>query len=538
MVNSNSVTCPAKALSFRVRGPLSIENERGQSVEIKGAKEKALLILLAFSPMHERTRSWLADKLWSDRFEEQARTSLRQVLKNLRKSLGPDHEQYLCADRARVRLVCKINLIDPEPMRASCELLEDIDVRDPEFECWIRDLRLGESAAPEPKTDSRVQAPGTRLRHSAVGLCLTGQGMTREEELIATTLVDAIAEQLQSTGTMAAQILSPNHKSPEHADLDAFIEIQCLAKDGDWFANVRVTPRKRHFYAWSGRFRIPMRFQAVWGSAELSAFANKVTLGVVKTLSQTTPQASFLVLNRAISMLFSGNAKRISEADVLLEDIVSQVGSAAALAWRSYARLTNALEFGDFSETATDEADLLIREALEKEPNSALIQGLASIVQTKLVGDFDYGHHLAERAISEDDRNAYALDAFSQALFFRGEHEKAHHIAEWARKAAQYSPNAFNWDMRSALSALSLGRVSEARQLAYQSHVKAPHYRPALRYLCCLSALEDDLEKSTKYANMLAQLEPGFQQAHLMDEAYPVQTLRWLGLHENLPFRN
>ena len=527
-----------RGLVISIRGRFRVRDADGRHIALRGAKESALLILLAYSEGHERSRVWLIDKLWSDRFTDQGRTSLRQVLKNLRKALGPHHADYLFADRTYVRLACDVTLEDDDALRDSHELFEDIDVRDPEFEDWIRDLRQRDGGAPTSGGQEVVPAFDTttqnRQRQVQVGLTIESENASPEEGLIAQTLIDSIAGLLNDTGTIRPCILDRSGGSYDPHDFAAFVELHCLSKDDDWFTHVRVTPRNRQHFSWSGRLRLPMKFAAVWESPDLTAFAHQVMHGLTKTLGQTAPRSPFVTLNRAIQMLYSGEASRIMDADRLLQSVVSETGVGVALAWRSYARLTNALEFGAFDQQARMEAEELLREALDRSPASALARGLASIVQTKLLGDPDYGFYLAERAVAEDDRNAYALDAYSQALFFRGEHDRSYHVSEWARGAARHSPHAYNWDMRCALAALSLGRMDDALELAKQSHMKAPQYRPALRYLYALNVLAGDDIAADHYAQVLERHEPGFAPKDILDDDYPMETFKWLGLHENL----
>jgi len=53
---------------------------------------------------HTHSRSTLAARFWPDVLDESARTSLRSALSALRRSLGPDGERYVIADRDGVGL--------------------------------------------------------------------------------------------------------------------------------------------------------------------------------------------------------------------------------------------------------------------------------------------------------------------------------------------------------------------------------------------------------------------------------------------------
>ena len=131
-------------ITITVLGPFLVRDGDGVTLPIKGAKNQALLAMLALSPDMSRPRRWLEDKLWSTFGPEQASANLRQALSKLRNALGPAAE-VIRADRSSVALDTRAITVDlheevvPEDDRV--ELLQGIDVRDPEFEDWLRQER-------------------------------------------------------------------------------------------------------------------------------------------------------------------------------------------------------------------------------------------------------------------------------------------------------------------------------------------------------------------------------------------------------------
>ncbi len=86
--------------------------------------------------------------LWSDRGEDQARASLRQVLAGLRKDLGEEAMAALCITDDAVSL--DPDRVVVENANPGDELLSGFHLHDPAFEEWLRDerLRLEEESAP------------------------------------------------------------------------------------------------------------------------------------------------------------------------------------------------------------------------------------------------------------------------------------------------------------------------------------------------------------------------------------------------------
>jgi hypothetical protein len=134
-------------------GPVTVLDTSGKVITPRTRKSQALLAMLAVSPRGSRSRSWLRDKLWSDRSEEQSSASLRQALLDIRKSLGGTIRDILITDRHTVTLdlsCVNIDLIEaiergrsgeiPEEIEAGTiaeHFLEGINIHDPEFEEWL-----------------------------------------------------------------------------------------------------------------------------------------------------------------------------------------------------------------------------------------------------------------------------------------------------------------------------------------------------------------------------------------------------------------
>jgi DNA-binding SARP family transcriptional activator len=89
-------------ITCKVLGPLEVYSDNtGDKVDIKGNKNRALLVYLARSPRLSRGREHLTGLLWGDKPEEKARHSLREAARVLRKQLG---ESVLDSDSDQIRV--------------------------------------------------------------------------------------------------------------------------------------------------------------------------------------------------------------------------------------------------------------------------------------------------------------------------------------------------------------------------------------------------------------------------------------------------
>jgi TolB-like protein len=144
------------SLKLGLLGSFEVRDRADRPVVISAKKSRGLLALLAFSPSIPRER--LANLLWSDRGDAQARSSLRQTLASLRKDLGPVHaasvainDERVSLDPAHVETDAVVfqglaNLEKVESLRTALSiyrgpLLEDTTINDPAFEEWITSKR-------------------------------------------------------------------------------------------------------------------------------------------------------------------------------------------------------------------------------------------------------------------------------------------------------------------------------------------------------------------------------------------------------------
>lgn len=169
-------------LELRLLGDFEARGKANQLVDVSAKKNRALLAILALSPSGWVPRERLANLLWSDRGDVQARSSLRQSLLWLRKdfsvvdrSLVSAHDDRVTLDRARVEIdVVSFQKCatadDAAVLRQAMnlyrgELLANMTIRDSAFEEWIgvERARLHEIAVTGLEKLSAVERSGHRI---------------------------------------------------------------------------------------------------------------------------------------------------------------------------------------------------------------------------------------------------------------------------------------------------------------------------------------------------------------------------------------
>jgi len=144
-------------LTIRLLGDFAVSDRDGNPVSVSGAKQRALLAYLALNAGKPVPRDRLMSLLWGERFDEQARQSLRQGLTKIRK-LATESKPLLQSDGDTISFDAEAIDVDaleferlasdPNPIayaRAAelygGELLDNLIVKDPGFDEWVNGER-------------------------------------------------------------------------------------------------------------------------------------------------------------------------------------------------------------------------------------------------------------------------------------------------------------------------------------------------------------------------------------------------------------
>lgn len=509
-------------------GAFRIRDKHDDDHTPHGMKERALLALLTLSPGQRRRRLMLQDMLWGKSTLKAGQVSLRQALSNIRRDLGPLRDS-LKSDRDAIWLDPPFLIPEAEALPAS-EFLADLDVPDEEFENWLRDRRQA-VAEPEDARQASLRArPSAAL--PVVGIVPVAPSSDQGQflsHMLAQQLADLVAGIAACKPVMLA--------FPENGAAHCTFVIEVQSGLNEWLVLVRLLGDPVQQYLWSNRLRVGRNLVRIWDEPEFAGLLNKAVAALSDQLALRGPEGDIARIQRAIRRIYNYEKPGLETAIGLLQASRNGTAMGLALAWQAFAELTAVLEFRTDAAKKAASAIVLADEAVRLSPQDPTVLALAAQTQLKFTKDFDYSHHLALRAVDVGEENPYALDALSQSQMVRGELSLSHRTAEQARLVATGLANSFSWDLQAAFGALCMGQLAEALDLVRQCHQKMPAYRPALRYLIALNALRGNEADAKRYSQRLARLEPGFTPLSLLDAAYPMETLRSLGLDAGLKDR-
>lgn len=407
--------------TFRLNGPA------GERVDVASKKGMALIALLAMAPDGERSRGWLQDKLWGSRQQDQARSSLRRELSNLRKLINPEGFELLACERDRVRLDLASVSVDArdEALRAeqlaTQEFLEGIDIAGEEdFEDWLREqrslLRTPAARAPAPArppppeptrlVDVSQPAPGFDGRPALAVLPfenLTGDaGDDYLAEGISEDLIDRLSR-LRWLPVIARSSSFALGSDAVPATVSARLGAKYLLEGrlrkigGDYWLSTSLSDAESGYVLWSPRVKLP-------------------EAGALDALQPLTADL-VAVLESRIDHAEQARALAKPQSDLNVGDLI----------WRGRWHLNR------FTRSDAEKARALFDQALALEPNSpeALIQATFSLgwtiwAQLGSEDEIQAMRRLAQRAIVADcdDSRGYLLAGVAEMWLRRPQRGK------------------------------------------------------------------------------------------------------------------
>ena len=522
-------------LRITLRGQFRIETPDGVELTPVGAKAQGLLALLATDRHLRRGRVWLIDKLWSDRAQPQGQASLRQALVEIRKALGPWAGAFI-TDRRAVALDPDMVTVDAGPTAepGGGTFLEGIDIRDQEFEDWLRQMRASvEDPATQAGQGGRLMGlpptqPSPRPQLVLEAHSHPGDSARDTEDWFIDVLFRTLGEQF----TYDIHFQMPQQAPPGGLVL---MKVQSFAQ-GPLAGSMRVVvvemPAGRTL--WTETLR-PGGGEA--GTVALYALSHRALRAVSDGLSQASgPHPGDADANHLAAMalqnMFSMRGEALEKADRQLVAALALEERGVFHAWRAQLAAIRHIE-----QTGRDRGELdalshaACARALELESqNSSVLSGVAN-ARLVLEGDGIAAGNLAQAGVDANPANPLAWWALANARLYSGQAEDAWEAAVMSQRLAAKSNFRFWTDFQVSLVAAVTGRHREAIDFGELSGALAPNFRPPMRYLTALYAAQGDRENATRAARQLAQREPGFTLAKLMDDpAYPVSMMRQAGL--------
>ena len=537
---------PANAmLRLHVLGPFRLCDAANRPIALRSRKAQALLALLAISPRGERTRVWLRDKLWSTSDERRSSTNLRQILFELRRDIGPMADramdfgpQTLSLRAGRVWVDHQAIEADPAlfhslGLNEATELLEGLDIGDPEFEDWLslerglwadRADRLSSTQPPAPEPQRRaIPAPtaeGSQGRR--VSLALLKSVLHGADSLglhLADRLVEGIANSIRELQPVRILDLRDQNGSVEDLLASASTEFYCrlrLLRIGDSVTLTFFVHRvSRMALEWSQSIQCRIDDLIAYDGRVIQGFVAQNVDRLVRTLLENIPeeQPEGDVLRSgyaAMNLIFRMNDDALAKAMTLL-DQPAMARSPLHAALRSYIA---SFHVGDNIGPYTDETRELLRSDIAGNMAPSPFNSIALASLGHVLGyvfhEFEASGAVLEQAIRLNPAQAFAWDHFALNKIYTGDFRAAQLAAERAAFLGAYSPISFSYETTLAMASTLAGDYDRAVIAARRALQIQPRSNAALRYLMIAHSARGERAEAEATRDRLLMLDPDF----------------------------
>jgi DNA-binding SARP family transcriptional activator len=529
-------------LQIRLMGNLSVLDASGVDRTPGGQKARGLIGLLAMTPDRRRPRRWIEQKLWSDRSPEQASSSLRQVLMEVRSALGPA-AAALQADRQTVALSPLQTDVEGNPdavrqaLASGFDLMQNVHVRDPAFAEWLRDQRARMAGtAPIAQSGWQPEAPSIPL--------LVRTAVTHSDfcGFVAMSLAESIGKLISDYALVDvyADNAAVAHFGPRERGLA--LTVATTETDGRIRMVASLESARTGQVLWSRQALLPIASTTEIFEGAMPGIVFEAAEAAMQAMPRVVgddpgPLRAEAMIARAVRAIFSFQEHQLRLADDLLRDAAAIVPSSRAFAWRGILRQFMAVERTETDRARLmEEAELFSRQAMDGAPMNSLVLSLMSQVQIMLYDNVDAGASLARDAIRINPQNAFGYVAKAGSLLRQGNPVDAYAVADLGAGLAARSGFLHWWEMHKGLAATQMGDFETAITCFEAARSRAPHFRAPLRHLIFLYLKRGQPENAMRALTNLKRLEPDFSLNLIReDPAYPAGTLRRADLL-SLPF--
>lgn len=529
----------------RMLGPFRMETSEGRDCTPRSRKAQALVAILVLSPHGTRTRAWIRDKLWSDRGESQASGSLRQALSELRRAFAAMPTDMLSANGTVVtldldRLDVDIHALVDDPARhgspgsgTPLQLLEGLDIRDPEFEEWLRAERAfwterlairdhgGKPVEEASHASAAARAPprsigGALSPRHAIGL-LPGisLGGDKAADLLPDMLIEAIvrsATELLPLDIYDYRTTTGAHGSGLGPEFLLRVQFRHVSQSSDLGIFLYRTASQE--LVWSHVRAFTPSTGGLPDTAAQSSFiaeavdrlAAQLVISPVATESPVIYPAAYEALN----LIFRVEAGALTRAETLLHyGRAENEGLAAAmLSYASTFRLGEHIgEWGDLQRAATMAN---ATQALTAQPFNSVALACLGHVYAYVMRDFDMAGELHGQALRLNPNQAFVWDHYALHNIYVGRYQAAFDAAREAVRLGCFSPLRYSYETTMCMAATMTGDYATAMRYGNRALSRQPRFLAAMRYLLACYGHAGQAEAAYALLARLDAIDPDF----------------------------
>lgn len=522
-------------LHFRLRGRFRVTDGKGVDRTPRSLKAQGILALLLTSTEFDRARLWLQDKLWSDRPQKQGSDSLRQALRDIRKSFG-EYSKVLKTDRRAISLEPDLVIVDEPLAQENSEFLEGFDIKDPEFNIWLSAQR----AATEDDLPLRSSPPiGVAPRRRTQVLFLNETEQPGMLQLLENQFIETVSLSIKEE--LNLDIL---RKLPQVAEPGILVASVQAFQDHTGRIGLRASIEDvdGNRVLWSQMTILQMRGATVEREIEVLALGHQMALNF-KSITADLPStqlhstdANVLAL-MAVRKIFSLQYDQLEEAETMLRSAFEIEGRGVYQSWLAQLFSIQLIERAKSVEDIRDKSEAACALALELEPENSNV--LASVADANLVvkRNFLLSAELAKQGVMVNPANPLAWWTLASGHLYLDNRDEAHRAALNSQVLAGSTRLRFWADIQCGLTALVKGKTVQGLRHLEASSALSPEFRAPLRYRTAVYSAAGMTEAAMDSSRALTKVEPTFSFDRLAnDPDYPVSLMRKHGMLDTITF--
>jgi TolB-like protein/Flp pilus assembly protein TadD len=512
-------------LRLSIFGTFRVADASGKEIPVKSRKSRALLAYLALPPGKPRSREQIMALLWSDRGDQQARSSLRQALSGLRRELG---EERLSA----LRITDEALTLDPEqvlvePASPGDVLLDGLHLNDPAFDEWLRDERLRHEGGSEPDP----LPPGLSLpdKPSIAVLPFTNMSGDPEQEYFSDGITEDIITELSRFRSLFVIARNSSFtfkgQAVDLSEVAKRLGVRYILEGSVRRAanRVRITAQlieaANQNHLWSERYdgQLEDIFSLQDDISERVVWALVGHLEQAETIkakrSGTVDPTAYDVMLRAFDQLVRYTPDDTAEAIRLMESVVATTPkSGMALSRLAAAYQLKYWWTGDLEWTrrAEEAANAALELGDNEESTEALLAYCAAIR-----GDFARAERHMERALANNPHNRHTMYYHMSIQNIRGHPEAALEVAKRLRRLDPINPTYI--DEEEGYAFYLAGRYEESI-VAFERSMPN-HFHEAHACLAAAYGQVGDKQSAQRAWGRCVALRPGYTLKSFADEA-------------------
>lgn len=507
---------------IRLFGAFELRAVNGDAYEIRGAKYRALIALLALAPNGKHSRSLLQDMLWGRSGPELGRSSLRRALSDLRKLMGDSFDELFTATNAEVALhQDRLAFLGGA---SDGEFLEGIRIEEPRFAKWLDERRM-------QAADRRLRQPSVIEARLSPVVCVVpftpllsnaqnGQigdlvAMEVTRALSKCAFVDVISH-LSSRRFQFSSLNVATVRSEMNADYMMTGSFVVSGQHLRLSADLMDLQSER--LVWNHEYDLSLDDLASTDWREPREIAQAILDTIINESVRAlqSPSAQGLSVHQrlmaAISLMHQQRREVVSRAHAELSALIDENPAHAILhAWLAKLYVLSVHQ-GWVSHSPDDTASALwhSREALRLDPTCSVSRAIHGQVLTNLCQDFDTGAIQFDEALAQDSSNALAWLLKGAMLAFSDRGSEAVLCTSKARNLSPLDPHRYYYDCLSATAHLTISDYATAKRLANRSYVANPRHMSTLRVQIIANQELGDTDAARRSARQLLTLDPDF----------------------------